>query len=153
MNRPVFRPETPPPGAAPVRRRETLSAPEAWWLRALRLWDGPPDGRVELAEDLTIRFGAARAKRLLARFGELFDLVSQTARRPLAIHAPSCDCDCVGSDEAVFALFCSTATHGPREDAMMIACLILRPDVAPLAVSLAQSLGLELDRSLRASVR
>jgi hypothetical protein len=34
-----------------------------------------------------------------------------------------------------------------REEAMMIACLLLRADVAPLAVSLAQTLGLDLMRA------
>ncbi|QFU09094.1 hypothetical protein PARPLA_01771 [Rhodobacteraceae bacterium THAF1] len=135
-------------GAAPVSRIDSLTPFEAWWVRAIRLCDGEPDGVVQLAEDLTARFGAYRAERLLSRLGDLLGLIADHARRPLMTHHETCGC--VGSDEAVLTLFAQTATFGAREDAMMIACLFLRPDVAPLAVSLAQSVGLDLDRGMRA---
>ncbi len=74
------------------------------------------------------------------RFEELLDLLADYRRRPLVRHAP--DCRCVGADEAVFAHFVTTAATGEREDAMLIATLLVRADVSPLAASLAQTVGL-----------
>ena len=55
-------------------------------------------------------------------------------------------CPCVGSDEAVFARFVMTAATGEREDAMLVATLLVRADVAPVATAAAQSIGLTLLR-------
>ncbi|KGM49213.1 hypothetical protein [Pseudooceanicola atlanticus] len=132
-------------GASPVGQISQLPGIEAWWVRALRLWCDGPDGQAALGQQVIDRMGVARAEAFMDRFQDLMSMVIQTARRPLLRH--SLGCDCVGADEAVFALFCATAIQGEREDAMMIACLLLRADMAPLAVSLAQTLGLDLDRS------
>lgn len=51
-------------------------------------------------------------------------------------------CKCLGADEACFANFIATAATGEREDAMLIATLIVRADVAPLIASLAAEVGL-----------
>lgn len=145
MSKPFLPPQTPPTGSTPVGRITDLPPAEGWWIRAFRQW-GAEEG--VLSEDMTGRFGPARAERILSRFSDLMELLVGHARRPLMAHGTGCQC--LGSDEAVFALFCATATHGAREDAMMIACLMVRPDVAPIAVSLAQGLGLEVERGLRA---
>ena len=96
---------------------------------------------------LGARFGAEGTPAVFARFTDLMALILNHSRRPLMRH--SVDCTCVGADEAVFALFCSQAVSD-REEAMMIACLLMRADVAPLAVSLAQTLGLDLMRAASA---
>ena len=145
MSKPFLPPQTPSVGSALVGRVADLPPAEGWWIRAFRQWNGEAGN---LAEDMAGLFGADRAERILSRFGELMKILSLHARRPLA--AQGSDCTSLCSDEAVFALLCTTATHGAREDAMMIACLMVRPDVAPIAVSLAQSLGLEVERGLRA---
>ena len=131
-----------------MSRIDALTPFEAWWVRAIRLCDGAPEGVTQLAEDLIARFGTYRAERLLSRLGDLLGLIADHARRPLIIHHETCGC--VGAEEAGRTLFCQTAAFGAGEDAMMIACLFLRPDVAPLAVSLAQSIGLDLDQGMRA---
>lgn len=144
MSKPFVCPQT-PVGTAPVGCVADLPPAEGWWIRAFRQWGGET---AALSADMTGRFGAARAERILSRFGELMEILSLYARRPLAVQGAGSASLC--SDEAVFALLCTTATHGAREDAMMIACLMVRPDVAPIAVSLAQGLGLEVERGLRA---
>lgn len=134
----------PEQGASPVGRLAHLPEAESWWVRALRLWCDGDEGQVALKTELEARFGEAGAHAVFARFTDLLSLIFRYSRRPLVRH--SVDCTCVGADEAVFALFCSQAL-ADREEAMMIACLLLRADVAPLAVSLAQTLGLDLMRA------
>jgi hypothetical protein len=131
-------------GTSPVARLAHLPEAEAWWVRALRLWCDGDEGQGALRAELEARFGEAGAHAVFARFTDLLGLIFHYSRRPLVRHSVSCDC--VGADEAVFALFCSQAVTD-REEAMMIACLLLRADVAPLAVSLAQTLGLDLMRA------
>ena len=52
----------------------------------------------------------------------------------------------VSSDESCFAKFIATAVDGERDDAPLIATLLVRPDVAPLIASLATNFGLALKR-------
>ena len=56
------------------------------------------------------------------------------------------DCPCLGADEACFARVVADASEGAREDAMLVAALMVRPDMAPAAVHLAEALGLALKR-------
>ena len=57
-------------------------------------------------------------------------------------------CPCLGADEAAFAQLVQTATEGEREDALMLACCMVRPDLAPSLVHLAQMAGLALRSAL-----
>ena len=138
-------------GAAPVGRLDLLPPDEAWWVCALRLWCDGLEGRDRLARDAADRMGPEAATRFVARLGDFMQLVLGHARRPPLRLAR--DSACVGADEAAFALFCATALGGDREDAMLFACLLMRPDVAPLAVSLAQTLGLDLARARPAAAQ
>lgn len=123
-------------GGAAVATMGSLPGPERRLVAMLRLWAEGGAGRAQLSADLP--------PATLGLFRDLVTLLAETGRRPLLRHA--LDCHCVGSDEAVFAHFVTTAATGEREDAMMIATLLMRVDMAPLAVSLAQSLGLALAR-------
>lgn len=134
----------PEPGASPVGKIAHLPATEAWWVRALRLWCDGADGQAALRDQLANQLGDEAAETFFARFTDLVALLLRHGRRPLMRHGLGCEC--VGADEAVFALFCAQAV-GDREEAMMIACLLVRADVAPIAVSLAQTLGLDLMRA------
>lgn len=131
-------------GASPVGKLSLLPESEAWWIRALRLWCDGDGGQEALIAELETRFDPDLAATVFARFTDLLSLIFHHSRRPLMRHAV--DCDCVGADEAVFALFCSQAVTD-RDEAMMIACLMMRADMAPIAVSLAQTLGLDLMRA------
>lgn len=131
-------------GASAVGKLAHLPQAEAWWVRALRLWCDGDDGQAALRSELERKYGPDRAHAVFARFTDLLSLIFHHSRRPLVRH--SVECSCVGADEAVFALFCSQAATD-REEALMIACLMMRADAAPLAVSLAQTVGLDLMRA------
>ena len=53
-------------------------------------------------------------------------------------------CKCLGADESCFANFIGYASEGEREDALLIAMNIVRPDIAPAVVGVAQDFGLAL---------
>ncbi|KAA9006093.1 hypothetical protein [Histidinibacterium aquaticum] len=131
-------------GAAPVGHLDAMPEDQAFWIRSLRLWCAGDGERDSLAAGFADRLGARRADLALARFDDLMTLTLQHSRRPLLRHAR--DCRCAGADEAAFALFCSVAGAGEREDAMLIGCLLMRADVVPMALSLAQSVSLDLRR-------
>lgn len=128
--------------SAPVGRVTDLDAIEAASVRYLRLWS---ERSGALAEDFTSGAGADCGPRALEAFDQLCRLCAQHGRRPLMRHAV--DCQCLGADEACFATFIATAAQGAREDAMLIAILLVRVDVAPLIVSCAADFGLALKRS------
>ena len=53
-------------------------------------------------------------------------------------------------DEAAFAEVVRLAAGGEREDALMIACCLVRPDLAPALVHLAEQAGIRLGRAVAA---
>ena len=65
-------------------------------------------------------------------------------RRPRLGHAP--DCPCAGGDECVFARFVALAAEGAREEAILMAALIVRADLALGLTALAEEIGLGLMR-------
>ena len=111
-------------------------------VRCVRLWSGGSQGRVALGEELSRRHGKAAG--LARALDEVLDTTVRYARRPLMGHA--LDCPCAGSDECVFARFVALAAEGAREDAVLIAALIVRADVALGLASLAELVGLGLMR-------
>ena len=116
------------PGGAPVARLDGLPPLERRVIRCLRLWCAGPDG-----------------ERLAASFGELLQITAGNARRPLLGHA--LDCPCAGGDECIFARFVALAAEGAREEAVLIAALLVRADLALGLASLAEGIGLGLMRS------
>lgn len=136
-----------PAGGAPVGRLDALPPLEGLSVRALRRWcDGGP---AALAEDLAESLGTPRAS---DRAAQAFDALCRHClgggRRPLMRHGGNCLC--LGADEAAFALLVRTATEGEREDALMLALCMVRPDLAPALVQLAQQAGLALRCALAA---
>lgn len=129
-------------GGAPVGLVSDLDDLEARAVACLRLWQSGADRRKGLTNELTARLGPQRAQAAMSVLDSLFDLCAQHARRPLIRH--QVNCACLGADEACFAQFIATAARGEREDAMLIAMLIVRVDVAPILTSLAQQAGLAL---------
>ncbi|MBU0645425.1 MAG: hypothetical protein KJ731_03015 [Alphaproteobacteria bacterium] len=80
-------------------------------------------------------------------YGQMMMVFERHARRPLMRHHP--DCACLGADEAVMARFVRLAARGAREDAALMAMLLIRADIASLAVSLAEQLGLLIQVAAR----
>ena len=131
-------------GGAPVGRVETLQPLEGLSVRALRRWcDG---GAEALAEDLGWALGEDHGGRAAKAFDALCRHCLASCRRPLMRHGGGCPC--LGADEAAFAQLVQTATEGEREDALMLACCMVRPDLAPSLVHLAQMAGLALRSAL-----
>ena len=64
------------------------------------------------------------------------------ARRTILYHR--LNCECLGSDEACLANFIWYAKNGDREDAMLLAANLVRPDIATLVVDLALNFALAL---------
>ena len=112
----------------------------------LRLWSDGPEGQAAVWNDLACGVGNARGRAALASFETVVGLLGQHGRRPLMRHAANCAC--LGADEACFANFIATATTGEREDALLMAMLLVRPDVAPHLCAVAMNLGLALKQML-----
>jgi hypothetical protein len=136
-------------GAAPVGFITELDGIEAASVIYLRLWSDGLDSRVSVWNDFVSSLGVDQGRKALKSFEDLCGLCTKHGRRPLMRH--SVNCKCLGSDESCFANFIATAATGDRDDAMLIATLLVRPDVAPLITSLAANFGLALKRmNLRA---
>jgi len=112
-------------------------------IQCIRRWTACPD---QTLGQLSDHFGA-QADRLPQVLAPLVRTLTLYGRRPLMRHAP--ECPCRGADEAALAHLVAAAATQQREDAMLIAISLVRPDLAPILVSQAQALGLTL-YSLRA---
>jgi hypothetical protein len=131
------------PGGAPVARLDDLPPLEHRVIRCLRLWCAGAGGEQAVARELA-RDGGADAARLARSFGSLLELTAGNARRPLLGHA--LDCPCAGGDECIFARFVALAAEGAREEAVLIASLLVRADVALCLTAVAEEVGLGLMR-------
>jgi hypothetical protein len=132
-------------GAAPVSRVEVIDAQSLFLITALRLASRGTDCKAAdswaaLWDGLALNVGAERASEAHKAFEGLMTLFVRHGRRPLMTHDGSCSC--IGADEAVFAQFVCLAADGEPEDAMLMGMLLLRADIVPLAVGVAQQLGL-----------
>jgi hypothetical protein len=126
-------------GGADVGFITELDGVEAASVIYLRLWCDGPDAQAQIRDDFASSLGPERGRSALKSFEDLCSLCSRHGRRPLMRH--SLQCKCLGADESCFANFIAAAATGEREDAMLIATLLVRPDVAPLIASLAADVG------------
>ena len=132
-------------GAASVSRVDAVDPQSLFLITALRL--SARNGKGErseswgaLWEGFALNVGVKRADEARATFENLVSLFRKHGRRPLVTHDGSCSC--IGSDEVVFSQFVCLAADGEPEDAMLMGMLMLRADIVPLAVGVAQQLGL-----------
>lgn len=131
-------------GAAAVGLVTELDAVEAASVLYLRLWSDGPDAQEQVRCDFTATLGSDQGSRAVHAFQELCDMCTLHGRRPLMRHAVQCKC--LGADESCFANFIATAAEGEREDALLMATLLVRVDVAPVIAALAMDVGLALKR-------
>lgn len=131
-------------GGAPVGRLDELPPLERRVISCLRRWCEGPGGPEAVRRDLVARHGPAIGDRIASDFGELLIVTARHARRPLLGHAP--ECPCAGGDECVFARFVALAAEGAREEAVLIAALMVRADLALPLAALAEGIGLGLMR-------
>jgi len=121
-----------------------LGPVEAKAVLYLRLWCDGPDAQQQVWNDFARELGSENGRKALKSFETLCSLCVRHGRRPLMRHHATCEC--LGADESCFANFVGYASEGEREDALMIATTIVRPDMAPSLVGLAQDFGLALRR-------
>jgi hypothetical protein len=125
-------------GAAPVSRVEAVDAQTLFLISALRTFGTTRE--FTFWESYAAMTDVGRADTTRSTFEDLMGFVTRNARRPLMTHDGACSC--IGADEASFAQFVRLAAEGEPEDAMLLGMLLLRADVVPVAVGLAQQLGL-----------
>ena len=131
------------PGGAAVGRLAELPPLERRVIRCLRLWCAGPQGQGgprARARPAPRAGGRPASRRAL---DDLLGTTARHARRPLMGHA--LDCPCAGGDECVFARFVALAAEGAREEAVLMAALMVRADIALGLTALAESVGLSAD--------
>lgn len=131
-------------GGTPVGYLAELPAVEAGAVLYLRLWCGGATARARVREDFATALGTGAGHRAVQAFEELCELCVRHGRRPLMRHQVGCRC--LGADESCFANFIGYASEGAREDALLIATNIVRPDMAGALVGLAEDFGMALKR-------
>ncbi len=131
-------------GAAPVASLSDLGAVEVAAIYYLRQWRDGPEGQSDMWNDFALAFGATQGRKVLKSFETLHAMCAQHGRRPLLCHGVNCKC--VGADESCFANFIGYASEGEREDAMLMAINLVRPDMAFMLVGLAEEFGFALKR-------
>ncbi|WP_290559729.1 hypothetical protein [Aestuariivita sp.] len=129
-------------GAVPVGYVSELGPVEARAVLYLRLWFSGAETQQQVWNDFASALGPHRGRSALHTLEELCQICAQHGRRPLMRHHVTCKC--LGADEACFANFVAAAADGAREDAMLMATLIVRPDLALCIADLACDLGLAL---------
>lgn len=122
-------------GAVAVGRLENLAPVAVGAVMCLRLWRDDEEA-----------LGGSVDPSALVAFRAISTLFGRHGRRPIMRHAP--DCACLGADEAIFAELVQRAVEGEQEDAMLIAALIVRPDMAGTLAGLAAEFGLCLHRQM-----
>ncbi len=132
------------PGKAAVCLMSDLSPLEQRLVLYIRLWSDGQQGQSDIWNDLVEGLGPTTALIALQNLESLLRHTVVHARRPLNRHAAHCPC--VGGDECILARFVSLATEGAREDAILMATLIVRADVSLGLVRIAEELGLTLMR-------
>ncbi|MFV0515016.1 MAG: hypothetical protein ACK5MY_15520 [Jhaorihella sp.] len=131
-------------GGAAVGFVGDLPAVEAGAVLYLRMWHDGPEAQAQVWNDFASTLGPHCGREALKSFERICSLCIAHGRRPLMRHRIRCKC--LGADESCFANFIGYASEGNREDAMLIAATIVRPDVAATLAALAEEFGLALKR-------
>lgn len=121
---------------------------EALSVTLLRLWCSGPGSQEEVWNAFALAFGGRQGGAALRSFEKLVALLCGHGHRPLMRQAVgSRD---LGADERVFAHLIGAGATCDREQAAVMATLMVRPDVVPMVATLAQEVGVTLRRlSLR----
>jgi hypothetical protein len=126
-------------GGVPVGHLAELPQVEAGAVVCLRLWCDGAEGQARLWTDMAAALGAGPARDALQALERLVGQIARNGRRPLMRHGRACAC--VGADEAAFATMVATAAEGEREDAVLLAALLVAPALAAEVAELAGVVG------------
>lgn len=138
-------------GGAPVGHLTDLDAVGAGAVLYLRLWCDGPESQARAHRDFAGHLGAEHGRAALETLDHMCAICTRHCRRPLMRHHVRCRC--LGGDEACFAQVVGSASEGAREDALMLAMTLIRADMAPGLVALAEDFGLALKRMALARLR
>ena len=129
-------------GATPVGYIAELDPVEASAVIYLRLWCSGSKTQSKMMSDFDTVLGPEQGQKTIKAFDTLCSLCVHHGRRPLFHH--QVNCQCLGADESCFANFIGYASEGQREDALLIAINLIRPEMAAQLVNLAQDFGVAL---------
>ena len=130
-------------GQMPVGQMAEMADLPGMVISCLRQWNR--GGAVAALEMLRRHMAQAQALATFEALQDLAEVLASHMRRPLRCHAPHCAC--VGLDEAVFARFVEEAALGLREDALMLASLLVEARAILPLTEAAGRLGLNLQRA------
>lgn len=130
-------------GDLPVAAMGGLTPVAGLVVAVLRGWNagGPGQAMAVLRAHMT----EPRAGAAMAALCDLAGVLGAHRRRPLACHAPHCTR--VGADEAGFARFVECAALGAREEALLMAGLIVEGRAILSLTDAAARFGLHLHRA------
>ena len=126
-------------GGAPVGRMEFLDLEEYTIISFLRRWCDGDISRSHLNKELIINLGYAEGNLAFQSFKDLCEIIFHHGRRSLIRH--QLDCNCVGADESCFAQLILRAANNYKEDAILIALLLVPPHLTSQTVSLSEKIG------------
>lgn len=119
---------------------------EAKTVEYLRRWGEGTSAQNQIETELCVSLGRSDGTAAFAMLCQICEIFAFHGRRPLVRH--QIGCGCVGADEACFANMIGSATRGAREDAALVASLMVRPDFSLILADLACEFGLALERTL-----
>ena len=131
-------------GARPVGYVADLDPVQADAILYFRKWRNGKAARAEIQNEFNRFFGEQKGNEIANNFDLMCECFTQYARRKLLYHG--LNCECLGSDEACLANFIWYAKNGEREDAMLLAANLVRPDIATVVVDLALNFALALNQ-------
>ncbi|MBY6139280.1 hypothetical protein KUV26_07495 [Leisingera daeponensis] len=129
-----------PRGGVTVGTLSDLPPLEAGAVIYLRHWFSGSETRDQMRRDFEVNFGPEVAEAAFEAFGYLCNFCATHGRRPLVRHGMTCRC--LGADENCFANLLASAAEGQKDDAHILASLIVTPRKAPELVRLASDCGL-----------
>ena len=131
-------------GGAPVGHLGELGAVEAGAVIYWRLWAEGLTGQRRAKAEFCAVLGDKAGTEAVDALAQIFDACARHGRRPLMRHG--LNCKCLGADESCIANFIGYASECRREDAALIATLLVTPDLCMALAALAQTFGLALRR-------
>ncbi|WP_425091153.1 hypothetical protein [Tropicimonas sp. S265A] len=119
-----------------------LPPTQTQFIRLIRMWTTGTDGKNAVWTLLANRLGTPRARVALRAMEQSVSLIDRCGPRPLTLR-PSDD-DLVNQDEHLFATLGEEALSPDREHALLLAMLLVRPDLAPALVDHMTQLSLHI---------
>ena len=113
------------------------------------MWCSGTETQTRVWNEFAAILGRTDGRSALISLEKVCNHLVRHGRRPLTYH--KVECRCVGADEACFANFIGAMAEDARDDALLIATILVRPKSATVLVELAETLGFAINRIACAS--